>query len=161
MFTFGESHRQEQEFVAATFRCQRRITVDNIGGFIMKNFTRFSAVIALFFVLSAFTTSTVSTVDGLWIGEFTAVDHSVPFKVHFWQDHDGLKGNIYLSDEGAKELPLSWVMVESTSVHFELVQNSGTLVFDGILKDGKISGDLLCSNLRGKFQLAPERLVSL
>ncbi|HEY6953430.1 MAG TPA: hypothetical protein VI758_13560 [Bacteroidota bacterium] len=147
--------------VAETFSYQGRITVDNIGGFIMKYFTRFSAVIALFFVLSAFTPNTVSPVEGLWIGEFTSVDHSVSFKVHFWQDHDGLKGNIYLSDGGSRELPLSWVMVESTSVHFELVQNSGTLVFDGILKDGKISGDLLCSNLRGKFQLTPERLVSL
>jgi hypothetical protein len=52
-------------------------------------------------------------------------------------------------------------MCESTSVHFELVRDSGTLVFDGELKDGKISGDLLYSNLRGKFQLTPENLVSL
>jgi hypothetical protein len=114
-------------------------------GFTMKNVIRFIAPIALVLVLSG----------------FTSVDRSIPFKVHFWEDQDGLKGSIELQNEGPGNLPLSWIMCESTSVHFELVRDSGTLVFDGELKDGKISGDLLYSNLRGKFQLTPENLVSL
>lgn len=127
----------------------------------MKNITRFFASIALFLVLSGFSAMKSTAVLGNWVGEYTSVDRSVPFKVHFWQDQDGLKGSIDLADEACKDLPLSWVMCETTSIHFELVRDSGTLVFDGELKNGKISGDLLYSNLRGKFQLTPANLVSL
>jgi hypothetical protein len=127
----------------------------------MKNMTRIIASIALIFILSGFSSMKTSSVLGLWVGEYTSLDRSVPVKVHFWQDEDGLKGAIEVQSEGTTNHPLSWVMCESTCVHFELVRDSGTLVFDGELKDGKISGDLLYSNLRGKFQLAPENLVSL
>ena len=127
----------------------------------MNNITRFFASIALFLVLSGFSVMKSTAVLGNWVGEYTSVDRSVPFKVHFWQDQDELKGSIDLADEASKDLPLSWVMCETTSIHFELVRDSGTLVFDGELKNGKISGDLLYSNLRGKFQLTPANLVSL
>jgi hypothetical protein len=127
----------------------------------MKNLARFLAVFSLFLTLSAFTTKGAASVEGNWIGEFTAVDHSVPFKVHLWQHDGGLKGTISLSDEGSKELPLSWVMADDSSIHFELVQSSRTLVFDGVLRNGMITGDLLYSNLRGSFQLAPNNLASL
>jgi hypothetical protein len=127
----------------------------------MKTLSRVLALFTLFLTLSAFTVNSYSAVEGNWFGEFTGIDQSVPFKVHFWQYDGGLKGTIHLSTEGSKELPLSWVVVEGTNIHFELVQECGTLVFDGFLKDGKISGDLICSNLRGQFQLAPERLANL
>lgn len=127
----------------------------------MKNVARFIAPIALILTLSGFSSVKTTSVLGLWIGEYTSFDRSVPFKVRFWEDQDGLKGAVELQNEGSANLPLSWVMCESTSVHFELVRDSGTLVFDGELKDGRIAGDLLYSNLRGKFQLTPENLVSL
>jgi hypothetical protein len=122
----------------------------------MKNLTRYLAVFALFLTLSAFTTRNTSSVEGAWIGEYTGIDHSVPFKVHFWQHDGGWRGTITRPNDGSKELPLSWVMLEASSIHFELVQSSGTLVFDGVLRDGMISGDLLYSSLRGTFQLAPD-----
>jgi hypothetical protein len=126
----------------------------------MKNLTRSFALVALFLTLSAFTTKNTS-VEGTWVGEFAAIDQSIPFRVHFWQENDALKGTINLPDNGSKELPLSWVVVEQSSVHFELVQDCGTLVFDGVLRDGKISGNLVCDNMRGQFQLAPANLVNL
>ncbi len=127
----------------------------------MRNIARFIASAALIFAFSGFSSVKTTSLVGSWIGEYTSFDRSVPIKVHFWEDQDGLKGTIELQNEGMTNLPLSWVMHESKSVHFELVRESGTIVFDGELKDGKISGDLLYSNLRGKFQLAPENLVSL
>ncbi len=127
----------------------------------MKTVLRFVASAALIVVLSGFGPTKTTTVLGTWIGEYTSLDRSVPIKVHFWEDQDGLKGTIELENEGTARQALSWVMTESTCVHFELVQESGTLVFDGELKDGKISGDLLYANLRGKFQLTPENIVSL
>ncbi len=127
----------------------------------MKNLSRFLAVFTLFLTLSAFTTRSSSTVEGTWIGEYTGIDHSVSFKVHFWQHDGGWRGTISRSNDGSKELPLSWVMLEASRIHFELVQSSGTLVFDGVLRDGMISGDLLYSSLRGTFQLAPDNLSVL
>jgi hypothetical protein len=127
----------------------------------MKNVSRVLALFTLFLALSAFTSKSVSNVEGNWIGEFTAIDQSIPFSVHFWHENDELKGTINLSNKMSKELPLSWVVVEGQSVHFELVQDCGTLVFDGVLKEGRISGNLICSNLRGQFQLAPQRLANL
>jgi hypothetical protein len=129
------------------------------GGVGMKNLVRYSTLVVLFLALSAFTSN--NTVEGSWIGEFTAIDQSIPITVHFWQENGDLKGTISLSDRGTKEFPLSWIVVEASSVHFEFVQECGTLVFDGVLKDGKISGNLLCSNFRGQFQLAPANLVNL
>jgi hypothetical protein len=127
-------------------------------GVVMKNLSRLLVVFTIFLTLSAFRTRSASTVEGSWVGEYTGIDRSEPFKVHFWEHDGGLKGTIRLSNEGSKELPLSWVMMEASRVHFELVQTSGTLVFDGVLRDGVISGDLLYSNLRGTFQLAPDNL---
>jgi hypothetical protein len=127
----------------------------------MKNVFRVLALFTLFLTLSAFTSKSASSVEGNWIGEFTAIDQSIPFSVHFWRENDELKATINLSDKLSEELPLSWVVVEGQRIHFELVQECGTLVFDGVLKEGRISGDLICSNLRGQFQLAPQRLASL
>lgn len=127
----------------------------------MKYIARFFPLIVLFLICSAFTRGDTSSIEGKWFGEFTAIDHAVPFKVHFWLNNDELKGTISLSGEGSKELPLSWVMFDASTIHFELVQPSKTLVFDGVLQNGKISGDLLFSNVRGKFQLTSQKLVSL
>jgi len=88
----------------------------------MKNLSRLLVVFTIFLTLSAFKTRSASTVDGSWIGEYTGIDRSVPFKVHFWQHDGGLKGSISVSNESPKELPLSWVMLEASRVHFELVQ---------------------------------------
>ncbi len=127
----------------------------------MKSLLLFLAIIVLGLVSAGFKPGTNSAIEGDWVGEFTGVDHAVPFKVHFWQ-HDGmLKGTITISDGRSTESPLSWVVVESTNIHFELVEPSRTLAFDGTLRNGLITGDLHYSNLRGTFQLAPQRLVSL
>lgn len=127
----------------------------------MKNIALFLAAAGLIVTLSGFTARSTTTVEGNWIGEFTELDHSVPFRVHIWQHDGGLKGTITLSSEGHTEMPLTWVMAESTSIHFELVESARTLVFDGVLQNGMITGDLRYSNLRGTFQLAPQNLANL
>jgi hypothetical protein len=127
----------------------------------MKDLVRFVTAAALLLTLSAFSGKVKSSIEGKWVGEYTSIDRSVPFTVHFWEKNNELKGSIDLLDGSSKERPLSWIIVESSSVHFEFVQNSRTLVFDGQLKNGKISGDLLYSSLRGKFQLTSQNLVSL
>ncbi len=127
----------------------------------MKNLMRCVAASALFLFLSGFQGPKASDILGTWAGEYTSLDHSVPFKVHFWENDDGLRGTMDLSDADSKNHPLQWVIVEENSIHFELVRDSGTLVFDGELKNGRISGDLLFSNVRGKFQLTPAHVATL
>ncbi len=126
----------------------------------MKSLLLFLGVIALGLMLTGFKPESNSAIEGEWIGEFTGIDHSVPFKVHFWRHDGALKGTITLSDGKPAEMPLSWVVVESTSVHFELVEPTRTLAFDGILRNGLITWELRYSNLRGTFQLAPQNLIS-
>jgi len=127
----------------------------------MNHIARFLAATVVILGLSGFSTHPKMSVEGTWIGEYTSLDHSVPIRVHFWQEDEELKGTIVLPGEGNTELPLSWIILEPSSFHFELVRDSGTLVFDGKLEEGKISGDLLYSSLRGKFHLASEAIVSM
>jgi len=127
----------------------------------MKYLSRVLMLCTLVLTLSAFTTKNEASVEGNWIGEFTSINHSVSFKVHFWQRDGELNGTIDLGNKGSKELPLSWVMADSSRIHFELVQSSGTLVFDGVLQNGMIKGDLIYANLRGSFQLTPDSMASL
>lgn len=127
----------------------------------MKKFAFSVGIVALALLFMGFASGTSTPIEGDWIGEFTAIDHSVPIKVHFWRHDGALKGEITLRDGNSRELPLSWVMAESTSIHFELVEPSRTLVFDGVLRNGLITGDLLYANLRGTFQLTPQKVVNL
>lgn len=127
----------------------------------MNNISRFLAATVVLLGLSGFSANPRMSVEGTWIGEYTSLDHSVPIRVRFWQEDEELKGTIVLPGEGTAELPLSWIILEPSSFHFELVRDSGTLVFDGKLEEGRISGDLLYSSLRGKFYLAPEAIVNM
>lgn len=143
--------------------CQRSDVRTNklLGGVTMKKLLFYLGLVIFALTMTAFTSKKAMPIEGNWIGEFTAIDQSMPVRVHFWTENDELKGTIRMSGDGAMELPLSWVVVEASNVHFELVQDCGTLVFDGTLKDGRITGKILCSNLRGQFQLAPANLASL
>ncbi len=127
----------------------------------MKNLWLLLAVVGLGLLLTGFKPNSNASIEGDWIGEFTAIDNSVPFRVHFWRHDGALKGTITLSDGKCTEAPLSWVVVESTSVHFELVEPTRTLAFDGVLRNGSIIGELRYSNMRGTFQLSPQSLVNL
>ncbi len=127
----------------------------------MKNILLLLAAMGFVLVSTGFKTDAASAFEGEWVGEFTGIDHAVPFKVHFWRHDGALKGTITLSDGKRADMALSWVVVESTSVHFELVEPARTLAFDGILRNGLITGDLRYSNLRGTFQLAQRNLVNL
>ena len=127
----------------------------------MNYIARFLAAAVVVLGLSGFSTYPKMSVEGTWRGEYTSLDHSVPIRVHFWQEDEELKGTIVLPGEGNTELSLSWIILEPSSVHFELVRDSGTLVFDGKLEEDRISGDLLYSGLRGKFYLASEAIVSM
>ena len=94
-------------------------------------------------------------VQGAWIGQYMTESGWTAVSVRLWKDGDELKGTINIPSEGVIEAPLSWVMLESNDLHFELVRDSGTLVFDGRLEAdrGSVSGTFSLPMYEGRFLL--------
>jgi hypothetical protein len=113
----------------------------------------FMAVV-LFIFTTAFTSSQVSQFEGKWSGEFKSNAGIVPFQTHFWTENGEVKGTIDFPYEGVFGLELSWIIIESPSLHFEVVKNSGILVFDGKLIDNRLVGKFLTKTDRGTFELS-------
>jgi hypothetical protein len=94
-----------------------------------------------------------SPMEGNWIGEFKDGATTLSFQVHFWTENGVLKGRIDIPKENIYAMPLDWIIVDASSVHFELVRECGTCVFDGELKNGRIVGDYLAGASKGAFYL--------
>lgn len=107
----------------------------------------------------AFGYQSPSPVDGAWVGEFRTENGQVAITVNFWTENDVLRGRIDIPREGVSNSPLSWIMLETNNLHFELVRDSGTLVFDGTLSRGKISGDFINPKTPGSFELVRQSIV--
>jgi hypothetical protein len=120
----------------------------------MKKFTSFATLLAILFLLSkTFAANPASPLEGKWLGDFKVNAKDVSFRSTFWVENDEIRGTIDLPEEGFFGLPLSWIIVDSSSIHFELVRDSGTLVFDGHLKNNIVAGDFLTKANRGTFNL--------
>ena len=107
----------------------------------------------LFISTTAFLPSPRSPIEGTWMGEFKNGATILTIQVHFWTEDGETKGTIDIPQESVVRVPLEWIIVDSTSVHFELVRDNGTRVFEGELKNGRIVGDYLTSGNRGSFYL--------
>ncbi|MBI4429810.1 MAG: hypothetical protein HY562_11910 [Ignavibacteriales bacterium] len=94
-----------------------------------------------------------SPVEGSWTGEFKNGAVTLTIQVRFWTEDGQLKGAIDIPEQGISQAPLDWIILDSTYVHFELVKDNGTSVFEGELRNGRIVGDCLTSANRGSFYL--------
>jgi hypothetical protein len=110
--------------------------------------------VLLFLFTTAFAPSKLSPLDGTWSGEFTGNAGVVPFETHFWSENDEIKGLIDFPDENVYGLELSWIIVESPSIHFEVTKKSGTLVFEGKLIKNRLIGEFKTKAERGTFDLS-------
>lgn len=68
-------------------------------------------------------------------------------------------GTIDIPAQGAKDLPLSEIVIEATRATFAIGSVPGQPVFQGALKDGKISGSFSQGDLALPFTLGRERTV--
>src|SRR5574341_2229287 len=107
----------------------------------------------LFLWLSGFSSSPKTTLEGSWIGEFKNGTETRSFVVHFVKDDGQLTGVIDIPKEGVYGMALDWIMIDSSSVHFELVRDCGTCVFDGQLRSGRVVGDYLTTANKGTFYM--------
>ncbi len=122
----------------------------------MKKALFILAPFVLFLCITAFTSSSwsrQSPLDGSWTGEFTGNAGAEPFETHFWSEIDELKGTIDFPQEKAFGLELSWIIIESSAIHFEVTRNSRTLVFEGKLINNKLIGEFKEKNEHGTFDL--------
>lgn len=120
----------------------------------MKKIGFIILVIALFAVATGFKPMTASQLNGNWSGEFLGTTKSVPFQIHFWTESGEVKGTIDFPQENLYGLELSWIIVESPSVHFEVVKNSEILAFQGRLIENKLIGEFSTKTGRGIFDLS-------
>ncbi len=124
-----------------------------IGEFMRKVF--FSLlVIAIFAATTGLKPSGASQLNGNWGGEFLGTTNTVPFQIHFWTENGEIKGTIDFPQENLYGLELSWIILESQSVHFEVVKNSETLAFQGKLIENKLIGEFSTKTGRGLFDLS-------
>jgi hypothetical protein len=120
----------------------------------MKNVLPVFFLIAFFAVTTGLKPSTGSQLNGNWSGEFMGTTKTVPFQTHFWTENGEIKGTIDFPQENLYGLELSWIIVESASVHFEVVKNSETLAFQGRLVANKLFGEFSTKTGRGIFDLS-------
>lgn len=109
--------------------------------------------IFLLLTTTAFSIPPASPLNGSWTGEFKNGSAILTIQVHFWVEDGQIRGTIDIPRQGVSQAPLDWIIVDSTSIHFELVKENGTCVFDGELKNGRIVGDCLTPANRGSFYL--------
>lgn len=128
-------------------------------GFDMKKLMLVVLASAFVFGLSSFAFSPRLSIAGSWIGQFQASTTDGTVRVNFWTEEGEIKGTIDIPSEGVFDVPLSWIIVDSNYVHFELVREDQALVFDGHSTGGMISGTCSCKAERGSFRLMKETLV--
>src|SRR5215469_3065373 len=80
-------------------------------------------------------------VKGDWTGEFR--DSKVCLSLHrSWDVGNGSYDSSFLiQTDNLKGLNFTPNNTTATSVHFELARDAGTVVFDGLMKDGRGIGD--------------------
>ena len=128
-------------------------------GFDMKKLLFVVLSAAFVLGLSSFAYSPRLAITGSWIGQFQANVTDGSIRANFWTEDGEIKGTIDIPSEGVYNVPLSWIIVDSNYVHFELVRDDKTLVFDGHSTGGMISGTCSCRAQRGSFRLMKETLV--
>ncbi len=111
-------------------------------------------LLGVFALTTGFKPSAASQLNGTWSGEFMGTTTTVPFQTHFWTENGEFKGTIDFPQENLYGLELSWIIVETGSVHFEVVKNSETLSFEGKLIENKLFGKFSTKTGRGNFDLS-------
>lgn len=92
---------------------------------------------------------------GVWVGELSLEKRKTFIRVTYKTEREGIAATIDVPNFFAAltRKDLKQVRFESSHVHFELEGDSGTLVFDGQLKNDQISGTVRQGEAQGTFQL--------
>jgi len=93
--------------------------------------------------------------EGVWVGELRLENQRTFIRVNYRIEGGGFNATIEMpsSSSGLTRVDLKRVSFQSHRIHFELDRGSGTLVFDGQLRNNEILGEVRQGDTRGTFQL--------
>jgi pimeloyl-ACP methyl ester carboxylesterase len=117
---------------------------------------RFVSVVVLGLVVRAATANAqvASTIDGHWQGVMERERAVLAVRFDFQTGHDSkLTGRFTSETQRALEYPLDTVSASADGLHWEL--GGGSLIFDGTVSPGAITGTFREGQARGTFQLRP------
>ena len=105
--------------------------------------------------IPALALQTPPSFGGTWIGEYMTDSGWNNVTVTLHADAEQTSGTISIPGAGVVDAPLSWVIVEGDEIHFELVKDGGTLVFDGKVDpvSGRVRGTCSLPDYEGRFVL--------
>ena len=98
-----------------------------------------------------------ASVAGVYSGALSIAGAELAIVVTLQEQEGGYTGTIDIPQQGAAGIPLQNISVDGPSVHFEMLPEPQTAMFDGeVAADGSISGVMLQSGYEGTFTLEPQ-----
>lgn len=91
--------------------------------------------------------------EGRWDGVWTRSGASLAVSFDFHRSDSSYAGQFGSTQLRVTGIPLSRISRAATRVHFELVGDRTTLVFDGVLQNDSISGSFTEGDARGTFNV--------
>src|SRR5688572_23564038 len=99
--------------------------------------------------------------DGDWVGEFKIDGKTVYVRTRFENKGGNTAATFDMPLERPRRIALKQLRVDSSGVHFELPKESESLLFDGQLTNGTLSGEVRRAATHGTFQLVRLAPVNL
>jgi hypothetical protein len=125
----------------------------------MSRIVYLTAVILFSLFLSVSSRAAQSPLDGQWDGELVREGSEAKVTVIFKTTASGVEGTMTMPDVGMFRQPLSKITINSPKVHFEQDNIGG--VFDGKIRNGRITGEMQVIGLSGTFYLSRGKVEPL
>ncbi len=109
--------------------------------------------LALLFGLTAASLAAQKSVEGHWEGVMVREGAELTVSFDFVNEASGLRANFNSPTQRALGIPLRNVSYTAPKVHFELVGDATTIIFDGELTAGTIAGQFREGDAQGTFSL--------
>jgi pimeloyl-ACP methyl ester carboxylesterase len=90
---------------------------------------------------------------GDWVGDYEIKQNAQLVQTHFKWENGAYKGTIDIRFAGIESSNLSRIDLKADRFHFEWAAPSGTINFDGELKEGIVAGSVQRGGDRGSFRL--------
>src|SRR5436190_578888 len=97
------------------------------------------------------------SIDGFWDGSMIREGAVLNVSFDIREDASGIHARFNSPTQRAIGIPLQKVRVAFNNLHFELVGDSTTIVFDGVLSGDTISGKFSEGSAEGTFTLQRRR----
>lgn len=127
----------------------------------MKRLTMLSCFLFLLCVFWMPSYAAPNQLNGDWVGEFKIDGKSVYVRTRFETKEGDPVATFDLPLERPRRIALKDLKVDSSRVRFELPKESESLLFEGQLADGTLSGEVRRGESRGTFQLVRIAPVNL